>query len=203
MSATASPWLSAQGLAASRGGTPLFRDLDFELVPGLSLVLGGEGRGKTTLLSVLAGEQPPDAGVLRRHVPLQPLYVQPESPQHDAQRARDWLAQCRERQPRWSTPSADALVQAFALQEHLDKQMHMLSAGSRRKLGLLAAAASGAGLVLLDTPFAALDGRSRAVLVELLREACASRDQVWVLADYVRPAGLDPRDFALHLDLGD
>ena len=59
MSATASPWLSAQGLAASRGGTPLFRDLDFELVPGLSLVLLGLGwmyrDGLLLLLSLPAG----------------------------------------------------------------------------------------------------------------------------------------------------
>ncbi|HLO92775.1 MAG TPA: ABC transporter, partial [Burkholderiaceae bacterium] len=86
---------------------------------------------------------------------------------------------------------------------HLGKQMHMLSAGSRRKLGLLAAAASGADLVLLDMPFAALDGASRRVLLEVLEDAAVQREQLWVLADYAAPAGLDASLFASRIDLGE
>jgi len=83
------------------------------------------------------------------------------------------------------------------------KQMHMLSAGSRRKLGLLAAAASGAELVLLDMPFAALDGVSRRVLLALLEEAATQQRQIWVMADYAAPAGLDASLFASRIELGD
>jgi ABC-type Mn2+/Zn2+ transport system ATPase subunit len=51
-------------------------------------------------------------------------------------------------------------VAGLSLQEHLHKPIYMLSTGTRRKVFLAASMASGAQLVLLDDPFAALDMRS-------------------------------------------
>lgn len=161
--------------------------------PGLSFVRGGEGRGKTRLLAQLAAQ----AAAEGRSVWLE----QPADAAHDAVVARDWLAQ--RQGPQWSPAVAAALVQAFALAEHLDKPLYMLSAGSRRKLGLLGAAASGAALTLLETPYAALDGRSARVLTELLAEAAEGRERAWVLADYELPAGLAGVRLAATVDLGD
>lgn len=193
------PRLKAQGL---RWRPPLLDGLDFELLPGLHLVLGGEGRGKTALLGLLAGVLTPDAGRLDRQLDTQ-AWPDTLEASLDGQLARDWLALEQGRHARWNAQAASALQQAWALEPHLDKQMHMLSAGSRRKLGLLAAAASGAELVLLDMPFAALDGVSRRVLLELLEEAALQRRQIWVMADYAAPAGLDASLFASRIDLGE
>src|SRR5205085_4354571 len=55
--------LTATGVAKSLGGRPLFSGLDVELTPGIKLgLLGPNGSGKSTVLRVLAGELPPDAG---------------------------------------------------------------------------------------------------------------------------------------------
>lgn len=170
--------------------------------PGLHLVLGGEGRGKTALLRLLAGVLEPMAGDLERRVFSQ-AWPDPLAEAHDAQQAREWLASEQARHPGWRAAVAGQLEQAWALSPHLDKQLHMLSAGSRRKLGLLAAAASGADLVLLDQPFAALDGHSRRVLLEVLEEAATSDRQIWVMADYAPPPGLAMALFASRIDLGD
>ncbi|MFY8119040.1 MAG: ABC transporter [Roseateles sp.] len=161
--------------------------------PGLSFVRGGEGRGKTRLLAQLAAQ----AAGQGRSVWLE----QPADARHDAVLARDWLAQ--RQGERWSPAVAAALVEALALAEHLDKPLYMLSAGSRRKLGLVGAAASGAALTLLETPYAALDGRSARVLTELLAEAAEGRERAWVLADYELPAGLTGLRLAASVDLGD
>ncbi len=176
--------------------------LNLELVPGLHLVLGGEGRGKTTLLRLLAGLLQPESGCLERSVASQ-AWPDPLDPAVDGQVAADWLACEQARHARWSPDTALRLQQAWALGPHLGKQMHMLSAGSRRKLGLVAAAASGAELVLLDTPFAALDAASRRVLLEVLEEAARQREQIWVLADYALPERLDESLCASCIQLGD
>ena len=201
------PRIVAEGLSwqpASRAGAsaPLLDSLCFEMGPGLHLVQGGEGRGKTALLGLLAGVLRPDAGRLERQMATQ-AWPDPLDAALDGLPARDWLASEQRRHPGWQVQAADLLQQAWALEPHLAKQLHMLSAGSRRKLGLLAAAASGADLVLLDMPFAALDGASRRVLLEVLEEAAVQRRQIWVMADYAAPAGLEASLFASRIDLGD
>jgi ABC-type multidrug transport system ATPase subunit len=172
------------------------RPLSFSLRPGLSLVRGGEQRGKTRLLGLIAA-----AAAARG---LSCCHAEPTDPAEDETPARAWLAaqQARAGAP-WREVAAAGLVEAFALGEHLDKRLLMLSAGSRRKLGLVAAAASGAALTLLDQPYAALDGRSARLLSELLAEAAEGRERAWVLADYELPAGLAGVALATSIDLGD
>lgn len=195
------PLLSAQGLRVVVHGQVLHEALTFDIGPGLTLVRGGEGRGKTTLLRLLAGLQAPTAGTLQRRTDSI-WYPDLTSPADDAVAARDWLARQRAGFPAWRDEVQDALVDAFALQPHVDKPLYMLSTGSRRKVGLVGAAASGAALTLLDTPFAALDAPSRQVLAELLEDA-ADGDRAWVLADHEPPPQLRGVTLAGPVDLGD
>ncbi len=62
------PLLSARGLTKTFGGRRVLDGLDLELAAGARIgVLGPNGGGKSTLLRILAGLEPPDAGeVVRR-----------------------------------------------------------------------------------------------------------------------------------------
>lgn len=186
---------------------PLFSELSFALTPGLSLIRGGDGRGKTSLLRLIAGELAPGAGhvVRRAEATACCSFEQPADPAHDPVLARAWLAERRAGRcaATWLQALEIALIKVLDLSPHLDKPMFMLSTGSRRKLGLVAAAASGAALTLLDTPYAALDARSGRVLSELLAEAAESTQRAWVIADYALPAGLDGVALAALIELGD
>ncbi|MEO1000488.1 MAG: ATP-binding cassette domain-containing protein, partial [Pseudomonadota bacterium] len=63
---TAAMTLEVDGLACRRGGRVVFRDLAFALGAGEALVLRGpNGVGKSTLLRVLAGLVPAEAGRVR------------------------------------------------------------------------------------------------------------------------------------------
>ncbi|WP_396269408.1 ATP-binding cassette domain-containing protein [Ideonella sp.] len=174
----------------------------FTLRPGLNLVRGGEQRGKSSLLQMLAEQRTPLSGRLIK--PLLSCWGEHAlDPALDNITAQDWLAEQQARYPTWQPALAAALGEAFSLPEHLPKPFYMLSAGSRRKVGLLAAAACGADLVLLDTPYAALDMRSCRLLDELLSDAADSSAQIWVIADYALPAGLAGVEMAAVVDLGD
>lgn len=184
---------------------PLLQGLSFELRPGLSLLRGGDGRGKTRCLRFIAGRL---GAALSGQIecslaPEDVFFEDPTDPALDAQLASAWLSGLRQRYAAWRADLEPALVDGFALAPHLDKPLYMLSAGSRRKLGLLAAAVCGARLTLLDTPFAALDGRSIRLLGELLHEAAAQRERAWLLADYERPACLQGTSLQAEIDLGD
>ncbi|ALT77258.1 ABC transporter ATP-binding protein [Paucibacter sp. KCTC 42545] len=196
-------FLIAENLRLDVGGGALLADLSFSLHPGLSLVRGGDGRGKTSLLRLMAGVLVPSSGQVRRGEGISLYYQCPESSEHDAIPAHAWLAALRPNYPAWRASEAPALIEALGLAEHMAKPMYMLSSGSRRKLGLLAAALCGAQLLLLDMPYAALDGRSCRWVHDLLGEAAAGQTQAWVLADYELPAALAGQKLAALIDLGD
>ena len=200
--ATSLPLAKAEGLGFAHPGHVLFAGLSFDIHPGLTLVRGGDGRGKTTLLQLLAGRLPPASGTVQRRAHTV-YFEHPADPAHDATEARAWLAALQAHHRRWNEALAQALAGALALQAHLDKPLFMLSTGSRRKLGLVAAAACGAPLTLLDTPYAALDAPSARVLTQLLAEAATGRERAWVVADGERPPGLAGVALAGHIDLGD
>ncbi len=68
--------IEADGLAKGFGDRLLFEGLSFSLPPaGIVGVVGPNGAGKTTLFRIIAGEEEPDAGVLRLGDTVQLAYV--------------------------------------------------------------------------------------------------------------------------------
>ncbi len=185
---------------------------DFSAQPdnGLLLVQGGGGCGKTSLLCLLAGELAADAGQLQLGGVW--LHEQPEayrqqlfwadtrSAAHDALTCRAYLAAVQRYYPAFDEARLNLAIEGLSLAPHLDKNIFMLSTGSRRKLYLAAAFASRAALTLLDTPFAALDKVSIRFALRLLEEAAQDNTRLWVLADYAQPEGMA---LPVLIDLGD
>jgi ABC-type transport system involved in cytochrome c biogenesis ATPase subunit len=193
--------LNLKGLVCRRGQITLFHGLTAQIPVGLTLVRGDEGTGKTTLLRVLAGEVLPDGGQLlwADSVPApRAFWVHTGLPDHDAVPVAEVLQHWK---GAWDLDDRrlDQATTALNLTPHLTKPMHMLSTGSRRKVGLAAAMATQAPLVLLDQPFAALDLPSERAVVQWLGQMAASRHQACVLADYVPPPGVVPA-VVLNLD---
>lgn len=196
---TTVPVLTVSELCFGWPQAPLFDHLSLRLPPGVSAVHGDESCGKTTLLRLLAGELPVERGslVLRgTHLATHPdayralvFRTEPRSDALDAISARTWFSTLAARRPNFDTIAAQRLSSGFALDPHIDKPMHMLSAGSRRKVWLSAAFAAGAALTLIDEPFAALDMNSIRFLRSLLEEASQHTGRAWLLADHTLPDG--------------
>ncbi len=193
------------------GGARLFGSgLSVEVNPGLSFVRGGEGRGKTSLMRLLAGRLDPSSGRIERSPGLTVVWNDPADPQDEQMDSRSWLAAQRTCFPEWDDAALAQAIHALGLGDHLSKRLFMLSTGTRRKLGLVVAQASNAQLVLLEHPWAALDARSREAVTGWLEERIlgqgACRTQAWVVADYDPPPGLH-RELSTGrvrlIDLGD
>jgi ABC-type multidrug transport system ATPase subunit len=186
------------------------RDFSAQPANGLVLLRGGGGRGKTTLACVLAGELAPDAGHLQlssawlheqpEAYRQQVFWADPRSAAHDAMTCRDYLASVQRRYPAFDEARLNRAIEGLSLAPHLDKNIFMLSTGSKRKLYLAAAFAARAALTLLDTPFAALDKVSIRFALSLLAEAAQDHTRLWVLADYEQPEGMT---LPTLIDLGD
>lgn len=165
---------------------------------GVSWVCGDEGKGKTTLLRLLAGDVHPTTGTV-----AQPaggvFWVDLQGPEHDATTVQACWSHLRKRYPQWNEDLLNDLAQALDMTRHLDKQLHMLSAGSRRKVMVIAALASGACVTLLDQPFVALDFASIGIIKEFLHDAAEHPSRAWIVADYEAPNDL-PLATVLNLD---
>jgi ABC-type multidrug transport system ATPase subunit len=165
---------------------------------GVSWICGDEGTGKTTLLRLLAGDVQPKAG----HVVTPEggvFWVDLQDAEHDTitvQACWDALRTCW---PNWNEALLQDLAQELDMQQHVDKRLNMLSAGSRRKVMVIAALASGATVTLLDQPFAALDFGSIRIIKEFLQEAAEHPSRAWIVADYTAPDDV-PLASLLNLD---
>jgi len=188
----------------------VLRDFSAQLAPGVALVLGGDGRGKTTIQTLLAGELPLDAGRLQlggvfldeqpEAYRQQVFWIDPRSTGHDALKVTDYLQSVQRAYPGFDEAVLAEVMDGLSLGPHLHKNLFMLSTGSKRKVWLAAAAASGAQLTLLDGPFVSLDQASINFVLQLLTEAASQPTRIWLVADYVPPAGVVATTL---IDLGD
>jgi ABC-type multidrug transport system ATPase subunit len=204
--------LTAEGLSF-RYPNPkveIFARLSLAITPGVMLVQGGDGRGKSTLLRLLAGALAADAGELRLNgvsLKEQPdayrrqlFWMEPRADTFDQLTPPEYFESVRNRYPGFDPDLIAPLVEGLGLEPHRDKQLFMLSTGSKRKVWLAAAFASGASLLLLDEPFAALDVPSIAFVKERLLDISAHSGRAAVIADYEAPTGVP---LAGVIDLGD
>lgn len=204
------PILQASALCFSYSNCTLFTDLSIAILPGVTLVRGGDGRGKSTLLKVMAGVLPAQSG--RLHIDgidlhaqaekykAQVLWIDSRSAAFDQLTVLDYLELKRKSHANFDDAMLADLTFGLGLQDHLHKQLFMLSTGSKRKVFLTAAFASSALITLLDEPFAALDAISIEFIVAWLQGAQDKLQRAWVIADYVAPVGLQ---LSQVIDLGD
>ncbi|MCZ4314031.1 ATP-binding cassette domain-containing protein [Comamonadaceae bacterium G21597-S1] len=202
MAAQPSPIGQVDDLCFSHPQRALFAHWSARFPAGLSLLQGEESSGKTSLLCLLDGTLVADGGSLQvagvhwhqdpERYRAQVFRTDPQSELPQQLSALQWLDAVRLRYPTFDADGVPAWIERLSLREHQHKPMVMLSTGSRRKVWLVAAFASGAALTLLDQPFAALDKSSILAVCDLLRDAARRGDRAWVLADYEAP-----RDLAL------
>lgn len=190
---------------------PVLHGFNANLLPGVSWVSGDESCGKTTLLRLLAGELRARSGSLALRCgsatlsPASPAWAAEvawcdlRGPAHDPLYPSDCFARLQARHPGFDSDLLTRMIEGLDLAPHLDKALYMLSTGTRRKVALAGVLASGATLMLLDDPFAALDKGSIDFLLGHLRQQAESpAGRTWVLAAYVAPRGVP---LASHLDL--
>ncbi|MFO1307263.1 MAG: cytochrome c biogenesis heme-transporting ATPase CcmA [Burkholderiales bacterium] len=203
--------LEAHDLAARRGTARLFAGLGLRVGAGTALVVtGANGRGKTTLLRMLAGFTLPDAGEIR----LDGAAVAPFSPTlrsavtfaghalalKDEFTARENLASLVELAGAPATDAElDAALERVALASRRSLPARVLSQGQRRRIGLARLALSRRRVWILDEPVTALDTAGAALLADLVA-GHLDRGGLAVAATHA-PLGLPPdRTRSLSLD---
>jgi heme exporter protein A len=168
--------LIADKLSARRGGRNLFSGLSFSVAAGEALlVTGANGAGKTTLLRMLAGFLAPEVGAIRLDggaadagIGEQCHYVGHANAVKPGltvvENAAFWggfLGGAPEGAP----ARLDSALATFGLEALRDIPAGYLSAGQRRRAGLMRLLLAPRPVWLLDEPTASLDQAGQAALV--------------------------------------
>jgi len=193
---TADVILRIEGLTvAHAGAAPLAAHWSAAIGPGVTLLHGDTGSGKTTVLRALAGLHAAAGRLTLRGAALdadatayrrQLFFCEASTDAFDQVTARAATASLNDGDAAFDAARWNALVGGFSLAPHLDKPLYMLSTGSKRKVWLAAALASNRPLVLLDEPTGGLDAPSIRCLWAAL--AANRTDQAVIVASAERIA---------------
>jgi molybdate transport system ATP-binding protein len=176
--------LTLREVVVRRGGFRLAADLEVK-ANGVTVVFGPSGSGKSSLLSAIAGLHRLETGslTLNERV-LEDVAAKVRVPVHERgvglvfQDARLFphltvrgnLQYAQRRRPAArNAPIVVEIARRLEIEDLLERPIRNLSGGERSRVALARAIVSAPELLLLDEPFAALDGRRRRDFLALLR----------------------------------
>jgi heme exporter protein A len=195
--------LMAEKLCARRGGRILFASLSFSVAAGQALlVTGPNGAGKTTLLRTIAGFLPPEAGRIHLDGGAAEAGIAEQCHYVGHANAVKPSLTVAENAAFWSgflggAPGRlEAALAAFGLAALRDIPAGYLSAGQRRRAGLLRLLLAERPLWLLDEPTTSLDAAAQEMLAGAVNQHLAAGGLVVAATHMV--LGFD-RALELHL----
>jgi len=149
--------LSVQGLDKGYDSGPLVRDLDLEVTRGQRLaILGPNGCGKSTLVRVLVGDEPADAGVVTPFVEVAYYnrYLEELDPGVLVWKAVNEVKFVQD----FPRKKVHRFLELLRLSESdRNARIGTLSGGQKARVALARCLMSGAGLIVMDEPTNHLD----------------------------------------------
>ena len=188
--------LAVRELAKTYDGRTLWRDVKFELARADRVgIIGPNGSGKTTMLRVLLGDEPADAGEARWGANLKLGYYDQKLDDFDP--AHTVLQEVSEGRPEPEKQLRDALAAMLFRGDAVDKSMSLLSGGERARVALVKLLLSKPNVLILDEPTNHLDIPSREALESTLAQypgtiLCVSHDRYFLEQIATRMIVLDP-----------
>ncbi|POQ98947.1 ABC transporter [Alkalispirochaeta sphaeroplastigenens] len=172
----------ARALSFRRGGAEILRNLSFDLERGLIYgLIGRNGAGKTSLLSLLASYARPTAGSLlingeepfeNPRIMAQVHFAHPSDYSEEYDSGADFLRACRRYRPLFDAEYAGRLAGELGIP--LKRSLRSLSRGQQSALNMVMGLACRCPVTIFDEIHLALDAPAREIFY---REVFADRER--------------------------
>ena len=204
-------------LAFSYGKNEVLRNISMDLEPGkIYGLLGENGVGKTTLLTLLCGLKKTQAGTIetdgrdpwkREPALLQDQYYLPDEVAPVNDKARCWAKASGKFWPNFQFDTFDKIIREFEVDP--EQKMNAMSAGQLKKTYIAFALACGVRFLYLDEPTNGLDIPSKAQFRSALMKYTAEDSTIVISTHQVRDLEniidpiiiLDRRDVLLNASI--
>ena len=177
--------LTVTDLSKQFDGDVLFSGIGFEIKRGERVaIIGDNGTGKTTLLKIINGLLPPDAGEVRIGAKVNIGYYDQE--QQNLEMDNTVFEEISDEYPEMNNTQIRSVLAAFLFTgEDVFKRIRDLSGGERGRVALAKLMLSEANFLILDEPTNHLDITSREVLENALNGyagtvLCVSHDRYFI-----------------------
>ncbi|HEX9171241.1 MAG TPA: ATP-binding cassette domain-containing protein [Telluria sp.] len=175
----------------------VFADFSMTLGPGITWLRGVNGKGKTTLLRLLAGALLPNTGTIRLAgldsegdalaYRLRSFYCGADTPELPWLTVQEFLDLHMALYPAADVQLLNAQLNAFGIMETLPQAVTTLSLGQHKKLQLALALTLPVSMLLIDEPFNGLDAAAMGYLRAQLTARAQAGALCMVLTSHLEP----------------
>ena len=171
-------FLEIKNASITFGKKKVIRNFNYTFRPGVTVITGRNGVGKSTLLSIASTLTSPDTGEVSCSIigVKQPLNIikngtfVPDKPDfYHFITIKEFLKLMKKIKGLSYNLHESTLFNEFNLVKHLYTPFHALSFGTKKKVFLLVALTIDASVIILDEPTNGLDAESHKVLIKHIK----------------------------------
>lgn len=194
--APAAPVIDLAGVSKQFDGQTVLQDISLQVWPGeIVALLGASGGGKSTLLNIISGLLPADAGTItlqgedlsRFSQWRQVAYLFQEDrllPWRTVRQNVSFALENTALGRRERLQRVDAALHLVGMEKVAAKWPHQLSGGMRSRIALARSLVAEPQILLMDEPFSRLDPQTRSAMHAELLRICALKKMTVVIVTH-------------------
>ena len=161
--------IKLKNIYKSFGEKHVLENISMTFNEGITCIMGSSGRGKTTLVNIIAGLIEQDAGTVSRCEKTKVSYVFQDDRLLDWETALSNVLFVANPSKDYTKKARQLLIQA-GLSDSIDIKASKLSGGMRRRVCLCRALIADYDVLILDEPFKGLDEGLKPKIMSMVKE---------------------------------